>query len=458
MEWDDDVLGRKDDALFLEKYLTSMYEGSQKKYFILNINSPWGFGKTYFLTRWKKQLEKNHPVIYYDAWINDYTSEPLVSFVATIEEQISVHLKGKNEKVRVREFADYAKKLVKPTLPIMLSMLVKHLTGMSPEGLAKAMEAATEDVGEMVEKAADEALKDYNERKRSVVGFKEKLSNLVSAVDKKQSIRSPIFIFVDELDRCRPTFAIELLEAIKHLFDVSGLYFVIATDSVQLSHSICAIYGESFDSVKYLKRFFDREYKFRNPDYLSFVKAALGVYSLKGNVIFPHIPHEDATAIFISKIFSLYRAGLRDVEQCLAHLQACSLTAGENEILHGVYLLNLICFKHMHPVDFSKGVEKQSFDGMIYNVSEKFTTLPTDGRSKNTEISMVDIISLYSKRVHEDLPKIASTFQPTNELVASIRDQLIAPYANRPSRIGPPQRHNMESYVEMVERSGRISG
>jgi hypothetical protein len=461
MEWEGDVLGRKEDALFLTNYLTSMYEESRKKYFILNVNSPWGFGKTYFLKGWKNQLGKNHPVIYYDAWINDHTSEPLISFVATIEEQISIHLTGRNERTRVQEFADYAKKLVKPSLPIILSVLVKHLTGMSPEGFAKAIGDVSNDIGEVTERAADEALRDYNERKRSVDGFKEKLGNLVKAVDKTKGMQNPIFIFVDELDRCRPTFAIALLEAIKHLFEVDGLYFVIATDSTQLAHSIRAVYGSDFDSVKYLKRFFDREYTFDRPNYLAFVKATLSIYPLKGNVVFPEIQVENSAAYLMSKIFALYGAGLRDIEQCISHLQACSLTATDGEMLHGIYLLHLICLKHMHPAEFRKGPEHVRFDGAVYKADEKvgsFQSVDNFHGSKTIELSVVQVIGYYQSNLHHDLRKIASDFQTNNDLAMSIRNQIIDPIIKRPATQGPPPRHNMESYVEMVERSGRISG
>lgn len=456
MVWEGDVLGREEDALFLTNYLTKMYEESKKKYFILNVNSPWGFGKTYFLKNWKNQLEKNHPVIYYDAWMNDFTSEPLLSFVATIEEQIAGYLRGKTEKARVEEFADYAKKLVKPTLPIMLSILVKQLTGMSPEYIAKSVEEAKDDIGELAMRAADEALKDYSDRKRAVAGFREKLSNIVKAVDKKQSLRNPIFIFVDELDRCRPTFAIELLEAIKHLFDVDGIYFVIATDSVQLAHSIKAVYGSEFDSVKYLKRFFDREYSFDKPDHYSFVRANLVVYNLRDNVVFPRSQDGDDGAVLMSKIFSLYRASLRDVEQCMSHLQACSLTAEEGEVLHGVYLLHLICFKHIHPEQFGRGATIAAFEEPAFNTGELISVMQFGDdfeRPRTAHVRVSDLIAMYHDRLYDVLSDIAS-IEPRNDLALSVRDQLIAPLRGR----GRANRHNMERYREMVERSGKING
>jgi predicted KAP-like P-loop ATPase len=60
---------------------------------------------------------------------------------------------------------------------------------------------------------------------------------------------------VDELDRCRPDYAIRVLERIKHFFDISGIVFIIGMDRNQLCHSICGLYGERFNSSEYLKKF-----------------------------------------------------------------------------------------------------------------------------------------------------------------------------------------------------------
>ena len=75
-----------------------------------------------------------------------------------------------------------------------------------------------------------------------------------------------VIIFVDELDRCRPSYAIELLERIKHLFNIGGLVFVLALDREQLGHSIKAVYGNGIDSDGYLRRFVDFEYQLKNPE------------------------------------------------------------------------------------------------------------------------------------------------------------------------------------------------
>jgi hypothetical protein len=62
---------------------------------------------------------------------------------------------------------------------------------------------------------------------------------------------------VDELDRCRPDFALSLLEKIKHLFDVKGVSFVILTDKFQLCDHIAHSYGIRSNDLGYISKFGD---------------------------------------------------------------------------------------------------------------------------------------------------------------------------------------------------------
>lgn len=80
-----------------------------------------------------------------------------------------------------------------------------------------------------------------------------------------------MYVFIDELDRCRPNFAIEVLEVIKHIFDIEGVVFVVATNTNELQHSIKAVYGSGFDANKYLMRFFNRTYELPAPDLIDFL-------------------------------------------------------------------------------------------------------------------------------------------------------------------------------------------
>lgn len=65
-------------------------------------------------------------------------------------------------------------------------------------------------------------------------------------------------IFIDELDRCRPEFAIKVLEQTKTLFQQENIVVVYSTDITQLAHSLQGVYGPRFEGRKYLERFYDK--------------------------------------------------------------------------------------------------------------------------------------------------------------------------------------------------------
>jgi len=97
----------------------------------------------------------------------------------------------------------------------------------------------------------DDPLAAYKERKKQYGEFQSALECVIQRTNKK------LVIIVDELDRCRPTFAIQTLELAKHLFSVKGLIFVFALDIKQLSNSVKTVYGLGMDAAGYLGRFFD---------------------------------------------------------------------------------------------------------------------------------------------------------------------------------------------------------
>lgn len=106
-----------------------------------------------------------------------------------------------------------------------------------------------DDVSEAAEKFIEKRLDEYKSEKQGVKHFKEKLREF-SAKEKK-----PIVIFIDELDRCRPTFAVLMIERIKHFFDVPHLIFVLLLNQKQLEASIRGVYGEKVDAHIYLRKF-----------------------------------------------------------------------------------------------------------------------------------------------------------------------------------------------------------
>lgn len=247
-----------DDAFqTLEKYATFLTNAltANTKNFVLNVNGAWGTGKSFFVQRWAAELKKNYPVVEYNAWENDSEDDPLSSLLAVCAESLKKHftedqtlingIKKKGGRIALRLGGIAAK-----------AGLRKILGDDGVKDVCDLFSSDTEsdliDLGGML---VEEQIKKQLERK----SFVNELEALVAKLGESDNL--PIFIFIDELDRCRPTFAIELLERVKHLFHVDGIKFIISTDTEQLAHSIRAVYGHEFGADTYLHRFFDQTFK-----------------------------------------------------------------------------------------------------------------------------------------------------------------------------------------------------
>jgi hypothetical protein len=355
--WDNDQLNRKFYSQVLRNYLVGKFKASQENHrdesFVLNINAEWGFGKTYFLSNWRDDLvAEEFPVIYFDAWKNDFSEDSLLAFIVEIDNQLKP-LFGNASKAKklVDNTINSAKKIFSPSSPAVAAILTRKLLGLSAQELNDLLnrdedfsaiqeddletengpsEKFTEEViSTVVSKAAEQALKSHRNKKRSIIDFKKSLMKLTSHIDKKLKAKKlPLFILVDELDRCRPSYAIELLENIKHLFGVRGVYFIIATDSTQLAHSIEAIYGSKFDSNRYLRRFFDQEYTLPEPDNLNFSEFLLQRnLSVQASMFSPLETQGSYSGL--ARLMALYSTffnlSLRDQEQAFCILEAITL-------------------------------------------------------------------------------------------------------------------------------------
>jgi hypothetical protein len=77
----------------------------------------------------------------------------------------------------------------------------------------------------------------------------------------------PLIFIIDELDRCRPDYAVSILEQIKHFFSVPNIVFVLSIDKQQLGNAIKGVYGsENINAEEYLRRFIDIEYSIPEPE------------------------------------------------------------------------------------------------------------------------------------------------------------------------------------------------
>lgn len=265
-EFPEDSMGRATHAKNLTRFL--VHKG-QKDSYVLNLNATWGTGKTYFLRRWVKEIEERYPAVYIDAWSSDHSSDPLLSVVSEVKKELH-KLKDISE-VEHRLFEGVAK-AVKAAAPSVIKALINgqlKRAGVNIDELSGVF--SNEDVADAGAKLVELAINAHNEASEGVVNIKKAIQDWLASVVSNGIREYPLFIFIDELDRCRPTYAIEMLETIKHIFDMKNVVFVVATDKDQLQHSIKAIYGADFNSRLYLDRFFTRTVTLSNPSRSEFI-------------------------------------------------------------------------------------------------------------------------------------------------------------------------------------------
>ena len=160
--------------------------------------------------------------VYYDAWANDNDSDPILSLVYEIVTRTAQHYSFKKS-------ADCLK---------AAATISDFFTGRNAAdivAMAKDRELLSE-------------LKTQREIHDIVAEFLESLLY-------EQGNR--LVVFVDELDRCKPSYAVHLLERIKHYFSNDRITFVFSVNVDELQHVIKCYYGEGFDACRYLDRFFD---------------------------------------------------------------------------------------------------------------------------------------------------------------------------------------------------------
>ncbi|WP_221032725.1 KAP family P-loop NTPase fold protein [Actomonas aquatica] len=241
--------------------LTSLIRKSQDGTVIF-VNGPWGSGKSTFLKMWQSKLSnENLPCLAFDAFAADSHEDPFLSFTG----EIYGLLKGLEDSRTgiepvTRKFREAAVDVLKAAAPVAAKVALKWATagvvGNNELGqMAEAASGTGDNLAEAAESVIRRKIEEYSASKSTTAHFKETLESAASLIRDEHDF--PLTIVVDELDRCRPDFALGLLERIKHLFDVSGVVFVLFVNQRQIESYIGSVYGETVDAPSYLQKFGD---------------------------------------------------------------------------------------------------------------------------------------------------------------------------------------------------------
>ena len=396
-----DKLDRARYATFLSRLLAQ--EGfdeskpdDQKKNYVLNLNAEWGAGKTYFLKRWSQELIVNYPVVYIDAWQQDYSDDPFLTVISGIIKQLQLQAKFDIT------IPKSAVSMFKAVAPAIAQGLTKKISGIDIDELHALLFSDDEidndqnqntnkltgsDFSPAVKALAQNLIKDHEAKNKSIEVIKSKLADWVSKFEKQEGKSLPIFIFIDELDRCRPSYAVEMLETIKHIFDVKGIVFVVATDTEQLQHTIKSIYGEGFDAKVYLGRFFNSRYSLKRPVLKDFLlvhsdttKFETAYLENKKIEILPRTENPETALANISVVLDAFQVSARTAIQITERITAIIVHLQSSKKVDVLVLTILFCI-----------YEK---DHSLYEeiVSGRFKKTKRGNENKIIDISLADFL------------------------------------------------------------------
>jgi hypothetical protein len=370
--------------------LTTLLTNSEPP-LVLAIDAPWGSGKTTFMQMWRAHLSKEFPYCssaYFSAWETDLSDDPLHVFLGEINEQLAVKTSGMTL-FKWNKAIGLAGKITKRTLPALAKIATYGVLDL--QGISKETERV---LAELSGGIVSDGLETYKASVSAIKQFKENFTYVLEDIGKDH----PVVIFVDELDRCRPQYAIAVLERIKHLLSLPGIIFVLGIDRSQLANGIRGAYGESFDSETYLQRFIDLDYKLAFFDSRDFIKKLIADYRL---VDFFNTRHNSSRYWFddeserlvdtCADVVMLFNLTLREIEQLLARVNIVARSTASSQPIYPHLLVGLLALRCKEADLYSRLTSgKGSSLELVHLVAQKREEMPLDsGRALGTMVACI---------------------------------------------------------------------
>ena len=248
----EDVLGRNET---LKRFVKILY--LMKDVNIISLNGEWGSGKTFFVHQAMEVIknlncsdsdidtelkdfidefkftllndintESELYPIYFNAWEYDSNEDPLLTLIYSIIEQ-NPNLKAMEE----------INENIKRKIGRIMSSFKFGISFQDEYGKNFGMEV------QYTPKEKTKLTRDIYSVEEVKSTFKDLLEEIMIEKTNK------LVIFVDELDRCNPIFAVKLLERIKHFFDDDRFIFVFSTNLSELQYTIKNFYGEGINRI-----------------------------------------------------------------------------------------------------------------------------------------------------------------------------------------------------------------
>ena len=393
------------------------------------IDGGWGTGKTEFCQKLIRLMQQQHPdyqPVYIDAFRSDHSGEPLLALLAEIIKTCTPEDTGEQPSEQRKEMTKKVAKAAGFVMKTVAKAAVGHVLKQNTDDLAEKFQQIMndgQDADSLAETVTDAAatiashsidttvealLKEQIEAEKNLETLKACLKEL--AADK------PIILFIDELDRCRPDYAVDMLEVIKHVFDVENVKVVLVTNTKQLRAAINHRYGVEVDAQKYLDKFL--KYSFALPDKIvarfeeeralvsvEYFKQLIRDGRLKGLI------GQEITMDLISDLIERNDLSLRETERLVRFLEIYhSLSGGLNKVIWQYALLRItgvfiFCFYPSLMDDINKNRTDSKDFARLFNI-QSLANIPKNNFGvvhTNTNVIAMMLILYGTANIHFDV-------------------------------------------------------
>ena len=381
------------------------------------IDGGWGTGKTEFCQKLIRLMQQQHPdyqPVYIDAFRSDHSGEPLLALLAEIIKTCTPEDTGEQPSEQRKEMTKKVAKAAGFVMKTVAKAAVGHVLKQNTDDLVEEFQQimnGNQDANSLAETVTDTVatiashtidatvealLKEQIEAEKNLETLKACLKEL--AADK------PIILFIDELDRCRPDYAVDMLEVIKHVFDVENVKVVLVTNTKQLRAAINHRYGVEVDAQKYLDKFLKYSFALPNKvvDPVEVGRLFIGVEYFKllirksciADELRGLIEERTSAIDFISDMIEKNDLSLRETERLVRFLEIyCSLSSGLNQGTFPYILLRLtgvfiFCFHPNLMDNINKNCASSTDFARLFNIQ----ALPNK-KTKDTDIIAVMLIT-----------------------------------------------------------------
>lgn len=260
-----DQIGRNSDLADFAGILKAV-EGS----FSIFLDAEWGSGKTIFVKQLECLLSAANPQVkslasteglltnasaltafneldsflpvYYNAWENDHWDDPLPSIAAAIAASENATCSFSSDTSTANAIFASLDAVLQITGHGSIASLKENVLGKN-------------------------LVESYQNRET----LRHAISDLVETILSERA--NTLLLIVDELDRCKPFFAMRVLEELKDLFDNDQIIILYSINASQLSHVVEGLYGQGFNGKQYLSRFYDLRVPLRYVEPASYLNA-----------------------------------------------------------------------------------------------------------------------------------------------------------------------------------------